>query len=37
MQKFQKIGIKLFNENKIDEWANAVAANDITFEDMTKS
>ena len=27
-------GIKLFNEDKIDEWANNVAADDITFEDM---
>ena len=27
-------GIKLFNEDKIDEWANTVAADDITFEDM---
>jgi len=27
-------GIKLFNENKIDEWADTVAADDITFEDM---
>ena len=27
-------GIKLFNENKIDEWADAIAADDITFEDM---
>ena len=27
-------GLKLFNENKIDEWADTVAAEDITFEDM---
>ena len=27
-------GLKLFNENKIDEWAATVAADDITFEDM---
>ena len=26
--------LKLFNEDKIDEWVNTVAADDITFEDM---
>ena len=26
--------MELFNENKIDEWVNTLAADDITFEDM---
>ena len=26
--------MELFNEDKIDEWVNTVAADDITFEDM---
>ena len=26
--------MELFNEDKIDEWVNTVAAGDITFEDM---
>ena len=26
--------LKLFNENKIDEWADAIAADDIILEDM---
>ena len=26
--------LKLFNEDKVDEWVNTVAADDITFEDM---
>ena len=26
--------LKLFNEDKIDEWINTLAADDITFEDM---
>jgi hypothetical protein len=26
--------MELFNENKIDEWINTLAADDITFEDM---
>ena len=27
-------GIKLFNENKIDEWTDAIAADDIALEDV---
>ena len=26
--------LKLFNEDKVDEWVNTVAADDISFEDM---
>ena len=26
--------LQLFNEDKIDEWVDTVAAEDITFEDM---
>ena len=29
-----ELGIKLFNENKIDEWADAIATDDITLEDV---
>ena len=32
--EFSKKAQKLFNEDKIDEWVNTVAADDITFEDM---
>ena len=28
------LGIKLFNENKIDEWTDAIAADDIALEDV---
>ena len=29
-----ELGIKLFNENKIDEWADAITTDDITLEDV---
>ena len=29
-----ELGIKLFNENKIDEWTDAIAADDIALEDV---
>ena len=32
--EISELGIKLFNENKIDEWADAIAADDITLEDV---
>ena len=30
--EISELGIKLFNENKIDEWADAIATDDITLE-----
>ena len=32
--EISELGIKLFNENKIDEWADAIAADDIALEDV---
>ena len=32
--EISELGIKLFNENKIDEWADAIATDDITLEDV---
>ena len=32
--EISELGIKLFNENKIDEWTDAIAADDIALEDV---
>ena len=32
--EISELGIKLFNENKIDEWTDAIAADDIAIEDV---
>ena len=32
--EISELGIKLFNENKIDEWTDAIAADDIVLEDV---
>ena len=29
--EISELGIKLFNENKIDEWTDAIAADDIAL------
>ena len=32
--EISELGIKLFNENKIDEWTDAIVADDIALEDV---
>ena len=32
--EISELGIKLFNENRIDEWTDAIAADDIALEDV---